>query len=58
MVLRAVFFFIKLMFRWLQTGQSRLEKHQTFGILVMVDFYAFLKMLHFQKKIETFEIPQ
>ena len=34
--------FIKLTFRWLQTGLS-----QTIEILLMVDFYAFLKMLHF-----------
>ena len=32
------FFFIKLTFRWLQTGLSDLKKHQTIEILLMVDF--------------------
>ena len=36
----------------------RLEKHQTIEILLMVDFYAFLKMLHFSKMFEIFEIHQ
>ena len=48
------FFFIKLTFKWLQTGLSNLQKHQTIEVLLMVDFYAFLKMLHFSKFFEIF----
>ena len=57
MVLR-MFFFIKLTFRWLQTGPSDLKKYQTIEILLMVDFYVFLKMIHFSKFFEIFEIHQ
>ena len=47
MVLRIVF--IKLAFRCLQAGLSALKKnHQTIEILLMVDFYAFLKCCIFQ----------
>ena len=49
-------FFIKLMFRWLQTGLSK--KHQTIDILKMLDFLRFLKKLHFSKFFEIFEIQQ
>ena len=45
MVLRVGF--IKLTFMWLQAGPSL--KHQTIEILFMVEFYGFLKMLHFSK---------
>ena len=34
----------------------RLEKHETIEILLMVDFYAFLKVFHFSKIIKIFEI--
>ena len=51
------FFFIKFTFRWLQTGLSDLKKKlQTIEILLMVDFYLFLKMIHFSKFFEIFEI--
>ena len=50
--------FIKLTFRWLETGLFRLEKHQTIEILLTVDFYAFLIMLHFSKVFDIFEIHQ
>ena len=56
MVLRVVF--IKLTLRWLQTGLSDLQKHQTIEILLMVDFLRILKMLHFLKIFEIFEIHQ
>ena len=36
----------------------RLEKHQTIEILLMVDFYAFLKMLDFSNFFEIFEIQK
>ena len=39
--------FMKLTFRWLQIGLSDLKNIKTIKILLMVDFYAFLKMLHF-----------
>ena len=32
-----------LKYRWLQSGQAVLEKHQIFALLLLVDFYAFLK---------------
>ena len=56
MVLRVVF--IKLTFRWLQTGLSDLKKHQTIEILLNVDFLRIFKMLHFSKLFEIFEIHQ
>ena len=38
---------------------TRLEKHLTFGILLMVYyFYTFLKALHFSKFFQIFEIHQ
>ena len=52
MVLRVVF--TKLAFRWLQTSLFDL-KNYTIEILFMVDFYVFLKMLHFPKFFKTFE---
>ena len=36
----------------------RLEKHQTIEILLMLYFYAFLKILHFSNFFEIFEIHQ
>ena len=56
MVLRVVF--IRLTFRWLQTGLSDLKKHQTIEILLMVDVLRIFKMLHFSKNFEIFEIHQ
>ena len=44
-----VVFFLKLAFIWLQNGLSDLKKHQTIEILLMVDFYAFLKCCIFSK---------
>ena len=46
------FFFIKFTLIWLQS--FLLEKHQTSEILLMIVFYAFLKMLHFSKNVEIF----
>ena len=41
----------------LQTGLSDLKNTKQFEVLLTVDFYAFLKMLHFlKKKFEIFEI--
>ena len=37
---------------------ASLEKHQTIEILLMVDFYAFLKMLDFSIFFGIFEIHQ
>ena len=34
------------------------EKHQIIEILLIVDFYAFLKMLHFSKLFEIFQNHQ
>ena len=51
MVLRVVY--IKLTFRWLQTGQR-----QTVEILLMVDFLRIFKILHFSNFFEIFEIHQ
>ena len=56
MVLRVVF--IKLTFRWVQTGLSDRKKHQTIETLLMVDFLFNFKMLHFSKNFEIFEIHQ
>ena len=53
LVLRIVF--IKLTFRWLQTGMSDL-KNITIKILLVVDFLRTFKMLHFSKNFEIFEI--
>ena len=47
MVLRVVY--IKLKFRWLQTGLSDWKKHQTIEILLMVEYLRiFLKCCIFQ----------
>ena len=51
-----LFFFIKLTFRWLQTGLSDLKNTKTIEILLMVDFLRIFKMLHFSKFSEIFEI--
>ena len=56
MVLRVVF--IKLTFRWLQTGLSDLKSTKTIEMLLMVDFLHIFKMLHFSKFFEIFEIHQ
>ena len=56
MVLRVVFFIIKLTFRWLQTGLSDLKKHQSIEILPMVDFLRIFKMLHFSKFFEILKV--
>ena len=42
------FFFIKLTFRWLQTGMSDLKKRQTIEILLIVDFLRIFKCCIFQ----------
>ena len=55
MVLRVVF--IKLTFRWLQTGLSVL-KTQTIEILLMVNCLRIFKMLHFSNFFQIFEIHQ
>ena len=44
-VLRVVF--IKLSFRWLQTGLSDLKKRQTIEILLMVDCLRIFKNVKF-----------
>ena len=46
MVLSAVLF-IKLKCRWLLTGLLDLKEHLTIEMLLMLDFYAFFKLLHF-----------
>ena len=56
MVLRVVY--IKLTFRWLQTGLSDLKKHKTIEILLMVGFLRIFKMLHFSIFFEIFAIHQ
>ena len=40
-------FLIELMCRWLHSGLSDLEKHQTLGFLLMVDFLRIFKITHF-----------
>ena len=50
LVLRVVF--IKLTFKWLQTDLYDLKN--TIEILFMVEFFAFLKMLHFSKFFRDF----
>ena len=56
MVLRVVF--IKLTFRWLQTGLSDLKNTKQLKFLLMVDFLRIFKMLHFSKFFKIFEIHQ
>ena len=56
MVLRVVF--IKLTFRWLQTGLSDLKNTKQLKLCLWWIFYAFLKVAFFKKKIEIFEIHQ
>ena len=60
MVLRVFFgFFLKMTFRWLQTGLSDLKKqHQTIEILLTVDFLRIFKNVAFSKFFEIFEIHQ
>ena len=43
---------------WLQTGLPDLKNTKHFEILLVVDFHAFLKILHFSKIFEIFEIRQ
>ena len=50
MVFRVIF--IKLTFRWLQTGLSDLK------VCLWWIFYAFFKILHFSNFFEIFEIHQ
>ena len=52
MVLRVVF--IKLTFRWLQTGLSDLKNTKIIEILLMVDFLRIFEILHFSKFFEIF----
>ena len=56
MVLRVVY--IKLTFRWLQTGLPDLTTTKQLKLCLWWIFYAFLKCCIFQKKIEIFEIHQ
>ena len=51
-----IVFFIKLAFRWLQTGLSALKNTNQLKILLMVDFLRIFIMLHFSKFFEIFEI--
>ena len=37
----------KIVVLMVTNGSVRLEKHQTIEILLIVDFYAFLKIMHF-----------
>ena len=50
--------FIKLTFRWLQTGLSDLKNTKHLKFLLMVDFLRIFKMLHFSIFFEIFEIHQ
>ena len=52
MILRVVF--IKLTFRWLQTGLSDLKNTKQLICLLMVAFLRIFKMLHFSKFFEIF----
>ena len=52
MVSRVVF--IKLTFRWLQTGLSDLQNTTTIEILLMVDVFRIFKMLQFLKFFRDF----
>ena len=57
MVFRVVF--IKLTFRWLQTGLSDEKKHQTIETLLMVDFFfIYFQNVAFLNFFEIFEIHQ
>ena len=51
-------FFIKLTFRWLQTGLSDLKNTKHIKILLMVDFLRISKILNFSKIFEIFQIHQ
>ena len=53
-VLRVVF--IKLTFRWLQTGLSDWKNTKQLKFCLWWIFYAFFKMLHFSKLFVIFEI--
>ena len=48
--------FYKIDFKVVTNWSDRLEKHHTIEMLLMVDFYTFLEMLHFSKENEIFEI--
>ena len=52
MILRVVF--IKLTFRWLQTGLSDLKNTKQLICLLMVAFLRIFKMLHFSNFFEIF----
>ena len=52
MILRVVF--IKLTFRWLQTGLSDLKNTKQLICLLMVAFLRIFKMLHLSKFFEFF----
>ena len=54
MVLRVVF--IKLKFRWLQTGPSDWKNTKQLKFCLWWIFYTFFKMLPFSKFLEIFEI--
>ena len=56
MVLRVVF--IKLKFRWLQTGLSDWKNTKQLKFCLWWIFNAFFKMLHFSKLFKIFEIHQ
>ena len=56
MVLRVVF--IKLKFRWLQTGLSDWKNTKQLKFCLWSIFYAFFQMLHFSNFFEIFEIHQ
>ena len=51
-------FFIKLTFRWLQTGLSDWKNTKQFKFCLWWIFYASFKMLHFSNFFEIFEIHQ
>ena len=40
-------FLIELKCRWLQSGLTDLEKHQTLAFLLLVDFLRIFKITHF-----------
>ena len=57
MVLRVVFF-IKLTFRWLQTGMSILNNTKQLKFCLWLIFLHIFKMLHFSIFFKIFEIHQ
>ena len=50
--------FYKIDVKMVTSWSVRLEKHQTFEILLSVDFLRIFKMLHFSKMFKIFEIYQ